>query len=224
MRANPNRGYYTTIATKISRADKQKLCRIADGFQMSFYELLQSLLLALVRYFDHDSPISDESETMLNAFANIMQATDGSFSPLAIRGHEMQRVESAILFVQRKDGEQPQTIAVGKDEAGRLTESYNTDQMLADYLRATDPKILRVLENERKRLDLFSIGHTLHLLIMQSRPEPTDTMSEEINALFDDVRIPTGQAINESIYYRRRNNVGDYTQATPTRKYYRADL
>lgn len=226
MRAkhDAGQGYYTTIATKISRTDKQKLCTIANGFQMSFYELLQSLLLAIVRYFDRDSLISHESDAMLNAFCNVMFATAGSFSPLAIGGHQRQSVKGAILFVQRKDGQQPQTIAIGKDERGRLTETYNTDKMLADYLKATDPETLRVLEDERKRMELFSIGHTLHQLVMQSQAQPADRMGEEIRAMFDDVRIPSGQAINEDIHYRRKHNKGDYTQITPHRQIYRADL
>ena len=226
MRAkhDAKQGYYTTIATKISRTDKQKLCDIADGFQMSFYELLQSLLLAIVRYFDKDSLISDESNTMLNAFANVMLATAGSFSPLAIGGHQRQAVKSAILFVQRKDGQQPQTIAIGRDRQGRLTETYNTDKMLADYLQATDPDILRVLEDERKRLGLFSIAHALHQLIMQRRTPPADRISEEINALFDDIRIPSGQKTNNDVYYKAKYNRGDYTQVTPHAPTYRTDL
>jgi len=226
MRAkhDAGQGYYTTIATKISLTDKQKLCAIANGFQMSFYELLQSLLLAIVRYFDTDTLISHESDTMLNAFANVMFATAGSFSPLAIKGHQQQSVKSAILFVQRKDGQQPQTIAIGKDGQGRLTETYNTDKMLADYLQATDPEILKVLEDERKRMELFSIGHTLHELILQASTEPKETIGEEINALFDDIRIPSGQATNKDVHYKGKYNRGDYTQVTPHRQTYRADL
>ena len=55
-------GYFTTVATKISPTDRQKLCTIAEGLNLTFYELLQSLLLAIVRYFDKDCPISDEHE------------------------------------------------------------------------------------------------------------------------------------------------------------------
>ena len=43
--------------------------------------------LHTVRYFDNDTLISHESDTMLNAFSNVMLATAGSFSPLAIGGH-----------------------------------------------------------------------------------------------------------------------------------------
>lgn len=226
MRAkhDAGQGYYTSIATKISRTDKQKLCAIAADFQMSFYELLQSLLLAIVRYFDKDTPINNESETMLNAFTNVMISTDGSFNPLAIKGHEQQSMKSAILFMQRNDEQRPQAIAIGNDEQGRLTKTYNTDKMLSDYLQATDPETLRVLENERKHMEYFSISHALHQIVMQSRKQPADTMSEEINAMFDDIRIPTGQAINEDIHYKKVFNRGDFTQVTPRRRTYKADL
>lgn len=226
MRAkhNSGQGYYTTIATKISHTDKQKLCVIANEFKMSFYELLQSLLLAIVRYFDTGTTISREHDAMLNAFFNVMFANADSFCPLAIKSHQQQSVKSAILFVQRKDDQRPQAVAIDKDDQGRLTETYNTDKMLADYLQATDPELLKVLEDERKRMELFSIGHTLHQLIMSCRTQPTETMSEEINAMFGDVRIPSGQATNEDVYYKGKYNRGDYTQVTPHRQTYRADL
>lgn len=226
MRAkhDATQGYYTTIATKISRKDKQKLCAIAEGFHMSFYQLLQSLLLATVRYFDKDTAISPECGKMIDAFAHIIMATADSFSPLALNGHKQQKVKSAILFVQRKDGQQPQTIAINKDEQGKLTESYNTDKMLADYLQATDPLIYRLLEDERKRMEHFSIGHTLHHLLLQHSTQPAEEMSEEIKSMFEDIRIPSGLTINQDIYYRRKHNIGDYSQTTPAPRTYRADL
>ena len=226
MRAkhDAKQGYYTNIATKISNTDKQKLCTIAQHFGLSCYELLQGLLLALVRYFDTDTPISDKNRTMLQAFANIMFATDDSFSPLSLKGYKKECISSAILFVRRKENQRAQIIAVGKDEQGRLTETYNTDKMLADYLKATDPDILQVLEDKRKCMELFSIGHTLHELVTKRTSTPADTMSEEINSLFDDIRIPSGQAINEDVHYKGKYNRGDYTQVTPHRQTYRADL
>lgn len=216
--------YYTTIATKISKTAKQKLITIADGFNMSIYELLQSLLLLVVHHFDTDTPISHESSAMLNVFANTLQATKGGFSPLAIKDHQRQAVKSAILFVQRKDGQRPQTIAVSKDEQGRLTESLNTDKMLADYLLANDPDTLRVLKEERRRMNLFSLGHTLHQIVLRHSTPTADAMSEEIAELFNDIRIPSGQMISEQIHYKRKNNRwADYTTQT-RRKSYRADV
>lgn len=216
-------GYFTTVATKISPTDRQKLCTIAEGLNLTFYELLQSLLLAIVRYFDKDCPISDELEKMMNAFFNVIQTTTGSFNPIRLKNRKLQTVKSAILFVQRKDGQQPQTIAIGKDEQGRLTETYNTDKMLADYLQATDPNILHLLEEHSKRMEFFSISHTLHHLILQHSQQPTDTISEEINTLFNDIRIPSGIAIEDNIYYKQKKNIGDYTQITPHRQSYKAD-
>ena len=226
MRAkhDATQGYYTTIATKISNTDKQKLCIIAQRFGLSFYELLQGLLLALVRYFDTDTPISDRSRTMLQAFTNIMFATDGSFSPLSIKGYEKECISNAILFVRRQEDQRAQILSIGKDEQGRPTESYNADKMLADFLQAYDPKTLKALEAERKKLDSFSIGHTLHELVVKRTCDPADTMSEEISSLFDDVRIPIGLKINEDVYYKRKLNRGEYSQVFQQRTNYKSDL
>jgi hypothetical protein len=97
--------------------------------------------------------------------------------------------------------------------------------MLTDFLQATDPEILKVLEDERKRMELFSIGHTLHQLIIKSHTQPADKMTEEINALFDDIRISSGEAINEDIHYKGKYNIGDeYTAPTPHKKRYKVEF
>lgn len=217
--------YYTTIATKVSKADKAKLVSIADGFGLSFYELLQALLLAIVRYFDQDSLISYESNTMLNAFATVMFSNAGSYSPLSIRGHERERIKNAILFIERPNKEHPQMLAVSKNGNGDLLESYNFDTMLADFMEAYDPELLNLLEDERKRLGYFSIGHTLHELLLQRATPPADKMSEEINTMFQDVRITSGQQINEDVRYKRKNNNYGQDYTTITKKQtFRADL
>ncbi len=216
--------YYTTIATKVSKSDKAKLCAIAKKFEMSFYELLQSLLLFIVRCFDTDTPISTERETMLNTFFDVMFSTIDSFSPLAIKGHQLQNIDSAILFVNRKNSKQPQVVKINRNEQGKLTENYNTDKMLYDYLQSTDPKLLKILKIEQKRKNLFSISETLHQVIAENRPKPTANISEEINSLFDDIRIPSGQKINDNIFYKGKHNRGDYTLITQRRKDYNISL
>ena len=50
-----------------------------------------------------------------------------------------------------------------------------------------------------------------------------DIMRADIAEMFADARIATGQQINEDTYYRRKNNVGDYTTITE-KKTCRADL
>lgn len=219
------KGYYTTIATKISRSDKQKLSSIADGFGLSFYELLQALLLAIVRYFDSDSIISYESNTMLNAFANVMFANAGSYSPLSIKGHERERIRNAILFVERPNTERPQMLAVSKNAQGCLTECYNFDTMLADFMEAYDPVILNLLKDECKQLGYFSIGHTLHELLLQRATPAADKMSEDVNAMFQDLRITTGQKVNNDILYKRKhNNYGEDCTTITRKPTFKADL
>ena len=62
------------IQTKICQADKDKLTKIADGFSMTIYQLLQALLLTIVRYFDSESIVTEEHNIMMNAFANAIFA------------------------------------------------------------------------------------------------------------------------------------------------------
>lgn len=198
---NNKNGYYTTIATKISQGDKAKLITIAEGFSMTFYELLQGLLLALVRYFDADSIVTAEHNIMMNAFANNLFSLKDSYSPLAIRDYKNQNITKAILFVERNH-KQPQLLSVSKDSSGVLKESYNIETMLKDIIGSIDPDALQALCQMKANNGYFSLTQTLHELILSRKPDPADTMREEIMAEFEDLRIATGEKPNEDVHYK----------------------
>lgn len=218
-------GNFTTIATKISLADKVRLWRIAEGFGMTLYELMQGLLLGMARYFDKGSTVTYEGNSLLNAIGNVIFDTKDSFSPMALKGRQQQRVCNAILFLQRGKGQRPQLMEAHADGMGNVVESYNFDTMLSAFLNCLDPDALQRLKDEAKRLGYFSITHTLHELIMQRTANTkADSMSDEVRELFADERIATGQKINSDTHYKPKQNRGnDYTTIT-TRKTYRADM
>ena len=218
-------GNVTTIATKISLADKVRLWRIANGFGMTLYEMMQALLVAMARYFDKGCIVTYEGNSLLNALGNVMFASKDSFCPMALKGRQQQRVCSAILFLQRKGSQRPQMIEARIDSQGNIMESYNYDTMLSAFLNCLDPDALQRLKDEAQRQGYFSITHTLHEIIMQRTADiKADTISAEVREMFTDERIPTGQQKNEESHYKRKQNRGnDYTTITP-RKTYRADL
>ena len=192
---------------------------------MTLYELLQALLLGMARYFDKGSTVTYEGNSLLNAIGNVIFDTKDSFSPMALKGRQQQRVCSAILFLQRKAGQRPQLMETQIDGQGNIVESYNYDSMLSAFLNSLDPDVMERLKVEAERKKYFSITQALHEIIMK-RTDITmeDTISAEVRELFDDVRIPTGQMTNQEIYYRGKHNRGeDYTTITK-RKTYRADI
>lgn len=209
-------GYYLHVGTKITYSDRDKLDVIAKGMGMTLYQLLQALMLAMVRYFDAGSLITYEHNAMLNAFANTMFQLKDSYSPLSIKGHEKRTVNRAILLVEQPPRKQPQLMAVSKDQYGNLIESYNFDTMLSDFMGALDPEALQAITREQKKQGYFSIAHTLHELILQRSEKPADIMSQEIADMFTDTRTTTGEQVNEDVHYRRKHNRGEeYTAPTP---------
>ena len=174
---------YTTIATKISCTDKKKLLTIAEAFGLSFYELLQSLLLAIVRYFDKEALITYENKMMVNAFGNIMFTLTDSYNPLQIRGNESQTIQKAIVLVGRAKKSKPQPLMISKNHDGNLTESYNIDTMLNDFLSASDGEALEALNNYREKYGYFSLQQALHDIILQRTDKPDEVMSKEIGEL-----------------------------------------
>lgn len=219
-------GNYTTVATKISLADKVRLSQIADGFGMTMYELIQALLVSMARYFDKGIIVTDEGSSLLNALGNVIFATKDSFSPMTLKGRQKQRVCGAILFLQRNGSKRPQLMEAQINGQGNIVESYNYDSMLSAFLNSLDPDVMERLKVEAERKKYFSITQALHEIIMQ-RTDITmeDTISAEVRELFDDVRIPTGQKINQEIYYRGKHNRGeDYTTIRKNKTICRADI
>lgn len=213
-----------TIASKVTRDEKAKIKTIADAFGMSFYELLQSLLLALLRYFDSDSLVTYDHNCMMNAFANTMYATKGAYNPFGNVNRSKRIIKSAILFIEESPKKRPQLLSVARNTDGLLMESWNFDKMVADLLKCVDPDCLNRLEAKRNELGYFSITHTLHELIMQ-HTSSTDEMKADIKELFTDLRIPSGHVVNDDIYYKKahRTNVDEYT-TIHQRQTFRADL
>ena len=87
---------------------------------MTVYEMTQALLVAMARYFDKGSIVTDEGNSLLNALANVIFASKDSFSPMALKERQQQRVCSAILFLQRKAGQRPQLMETQIDGQGNI--------------------------------------------------------------------------------------------------------
>ena len=224
VKYKPQNGHSVTIATKVSQADKEKLKAIAESFGLSFFGLLQALLTGMVRYFDKGSFVTDEHCIMFDAIGNVIKGAKDSFSPIAIRDSDRQRISGAILFMERKAGQRPQIMEVCRNKRGNMIETYNYDTMLTDFLDAIYPDVVKLLRDEAKRYGYFSITHTLHELILQRTANKEESITEDVKELFSDIRIPTGEHINDDVYYKRKYNRGDgYTTMTQNETY-RADI
>ena len=192
---------------------------------MTLYQLLQALMLAMVRYFDAGSLITYEHNAMLNAFANTLFSLKDSYSPLSISGHERRTVNRAILLVEQPPRKQPQLMDVSKDQYGNIVESYNFDSMLSAFMGALDPEALQAIIREQKKQGYFSIAHTLHELILQRSEKPADIMSQEIADMFTDARTTAGEQVNEDIHDKGKQNRGEeYTAPTPTKRRHKVEL
>ena len=218
-------GDFVTIATKVSKVEKERINCIASAFNMSFYELLQSLLLALLRYFDSGRLITYNHNCMMNALANTIYSLKDSYNPLRLKNRSRRKVNSAILFINESNKRRPQLLSIYKNNNGQMMESLNFDKMVSDFLKCIDPDALVRLESMKKELGYFSITHTLHELIMQ-RTNATDDIKTDVGEIFKDIRILSGETINDNIYYKRgyRKNLNEYTTITQRQRELKADL
>lgn len=214
----------TTIASKISKTDKRKLHTIAADLGMSFYSLIQSIMLTIIRYCDKGGNVSAEHSILIDAFGIVLKSTMDSHIPISARNSDKDIIKSAILFIERGKDKRPQMMEVSRDGCGNMIESYNYDTMLSSFLSAIDPDALKKLEVKAKDLGCFSITAALREIILES-VDKQFTLESDINQIFSDIRISSGQAVNEDVYYKQghRINVDEYTTYS-TNPTYRADL
>ena len=200
-------GNYTTIATKLSPSDKAKIEAVAQGFGLTFYQLLQGVCIYIARSFDHDNPVTYESNTLVNAFENILSSLKDSYNPVSLTGQKKERIVSAIYFVERQGCKRPQLLKIDTDSKGRATETLNYDKMLSHFLRAVDNDVLQALYEEKANRGYFSLLHTLRDIVLERIPIH-DQMANEIAEMFTDIRIGTGEKLNDEVFYRKRHECG----------------
>lgn len=107
-----------TIATKVSKENKEKLRCIAAVFGMNIYQLLQTVVLLMLRNFDRQSDVSDEHEAFIYSYLSLIASLNKSFIPTM----NNYTIKKAIFFVVKNKNNSPQMISVGVDKKGKLTE------------------------------------------------------------------------------------------------------
>ena len=180
------KGHFTSVATKLNTKDRDKLVSVAKRFGMSPYELLQSLLLSLLRYCDHSSDTTTETEDMMCAFFNNTIGVDQIFNPLSLSQKGNAKIVKAILFIKSPDKKGTQLISVYKNEFGNIKESYNVQDMFIDLLNTADPEVLRILNEECEYKGYFCIGQALHQIVLQNSFSSSEKIGMEIKAMFKD--------------------------------------
>lgn len=199
---------YTTICTKLSLTDRTKLSMIAKKLKLSDYELLQSILLVLVRYFDNPIEISEEHKNLVKELFDILETKNDSYSPLSLRGSETTIFDKAIVFVKRKNCNLPQMVLINKNENG-IFESYNFDDMLTAFLEVSAPGIIKILDKEIAYNGCFSKLQALKKIVYDRQVDDDDIMHLEIADMFSEQKTDFGDEINDDVFYLQKKNRGD---------------
>lgn len=189
------------VSSKITANGKLKLQTISREFKFSFYKLLQSLLLAMIRYYTTDMAVSDEYLIMIEAFNNAIELASKSFNPIGTnKRHRDITIAKCLLFLQEEEG--IEHIVEIENKNGELREETDTDKILWNFLGTIIPEFKKKISKEDA---LKNISKDLCKVFIQPAK---DYIKEEVESMFMDIRIPTGQKINDGIYYKRKKNNG----------------
>lgn len=212
---------FIPIATKVPSQFLEKIQNISQKLGLSKYQLLQSMIYSLIRFFDCPTQINDEMYRLIEAYFDAFKSLRNSYNPLL--GNEKKlKIRKAILFMGEEKNAQLIEISIDKD--GKMMESYNIDTILENILNAMNPNIVRILSKEKNKENHISILMALKDLVMNSTTNnPTVSLEEEVKTLFDDVRITTGEKINDRVYYKRKNNMKE-VPIIEKKKHIRADI
>lgn len=196
---------FAQMATKIPFPFKEKINSIAKKLGMSNYQLLQSMIYMFIRFFDTPTQIDDDTYKLIEAYLDTLRSVNDSYNPLSIKDESKQTIRKAIFFVEENHNAQLIEVCINND--GKIMGSYNIDSILEDVLSVMDPNIIRMLKIEKEKKDHNSMLMNLKEIIKCAiNNDPSTSIEEEIKSLFDDVRIGSGEKINDGIYYKGKHN------------------
>ena len=213
---------YFTLCTKITVETRLALIRIAERWETNLYHLQQALLLAFARTCE-PAEMCTQHKTMTKAFLTTISTTFDSFDPLSNIRASQERADRALLFLHASPTLRPQLLSVARREDGAFVESHDHDEMFLAFLTATDPQAAHALQQESLAVQRSPLAH-LRDIIMKSRLSFDEQLKADIDELFNDIRIPSGDAINDSVFYKRRHRKGDYFSIIEIRPTLHADL
>lgn len=200
------------VATKVKREDRIKLELIAKAWGMNLYQLIQGLLLFLLRSFDRQSDISADHETLIKSYLHLIASQKDSFSLIQSIDASRYKTNKAVFFIERGKGERPQMISIGVNENGKMTESYNTNEILSDVLASIDYKVLDELNDEKQALGQIGIIDTIRSIVKDTHQdrmheEINNMFVEEIDEMFSDLAIETFEELADT-HYKRKHTKG----------------
>lgn len=200
------------VATKINREAHAVLKAIAEKHGLKIYNLLQVVIDAYIRYLGKGQSITEETETLVNAFANIQAAKD-SFT-MCGNERKQKAVNACIAFVKQEGKPEPQPLLIyaKKDGKGNTAtyESMESDAMLKTYLRTIDKDAIKELARIKEENGLLSLTDALKYAIHeQAAPEQYDMMADIEELFADNSRAENGKVFSFedcASQYVRHNN------------------
>lgn len=208
-----------TIATKIPLSYKARLANIAEAFNMKYYSILQALIYSFIAYTDRTAPLTEEHITLMKTFCPLFLRAE--YNPLSNKNAEAKSATEAIMFCQCEQHTEP--VYVTTEANGAHKETLNHDTMLSALLKVIAPDILKDLQAEARQQNNFSITQTLREVLTEYSAK-SDQIASDIAEMFTDIRIGSGDKINEDIFYKRARNNSEAQNIIPRSKYRRADF
>lgn len=171
------------VNTKVSFRTFEQLKVIAKRANVSIYTILQVVVNCFVKVFCEREPMTDEMREILYKFTDFDRVKDGFCLSAPILGNVRMSKCLAIVSKQNKDISE---IVLIENENDTLTENRNNDEILAIFLQAFSPAILRGLRSIMQTEKMHNLTDALFFAIRETTPAPGDLIHEEVRELFED--------------------------------------
>lgn len=189
------------VSTKINRDAHVMLKAIAEKHGLKIYNLLQVIIDAYLQYLGTGRHVTNETERIVNAFANFNVAKDAFFMCSQDAPSKPKNLNACIAFVEQKGKSttQPMLIYTKKDGKGNTStfESVATDAILQTYLRSIAPDAIGELSTIKEENGLLSLTDALKFAIHEQATAKQYDMMADIEELFaDNSRADNGQVFS----------------------------
>lgn len=200
------------ISIKLTHSERNKIIEIAESMGLTPFRLLNVLLSEFINYFDENAIIDNRENTLLNCLYDDNFFSKDTFNLYCSNVTNNLFASEALIFADKPEEKgkiytRSQAILINQNGESYIGSSYY-DNMLELLLSAIAPETNDGLQKKMKKLGCKSIFDTMKLLVDQSYfcPPKPDIIHEEIEELFSDIRIESGEKVNnDDVFYRKRN-------------------
>lgn len=191
---------FKPIATKVTKHTAVMLDAICKKNGITTYELLQTIVDAIIRFMSEEQQLSQDFQRLMEIFFDDLRNSTFKLSDYT----NNPGIIWAIMVLGDRNHSGNRSVLVEEPFFGNATEDWNVMHQLEAFINKTMPRLYRRLRRIGAELDCKNVYETISILAEQAIANDPD--AEEIRQMFaDNDRSDHGRKPADAPYVRHLN-------------------